>query len=253
MKLAIDRKGYITLEAAIFLPVFILAIVSLMYYINIFSITENIYYSTFDETSRLSSKASVMKIAPGFTYDLNSRIKSENPALDESRVERFRYLYWDGDLDNLIMVEGKYSVGLSIPLGLGNDYPINTRVKCRGFTGLKTVGNPMTFEELESEGVWDPVWIFPSSGEKYHIYSCTYVRANARETVLTSEVKQKYGSCSLCKSADIAIGSLVYCFIENGTVYHKNSCKQVKRYTIEINREEAIRKGYTPCSKCGGG
>ena len=110
MKPATDKKGYITLEAAIFLPVFILAVVSLLYYINIFSITENIYHSMFDEASRLSSKASVVKVAPGFTDTLQTRIRNENPAVDEMKIERFNYLYWDGDLGNMIAVDGKYTV-----------------------------------------------------------------------------------------------------------------------------------------------
>lgn len=253
MKHVTDRKGYITLEAAVFLPVFILAVVSLLYYINVFSIMENVYYSTFDETSRLASKAGTVKTAAGFTSVLKNRIEKENTAIDGLDIDKFRYLYWDGDMNNMIAVEAQCNVELDIPLGFGHMYPVNTRVKCRGFTGLKEIGKTMTFEEMECTGTWDPVWIFPDSGEKYHSSSCTYVSVNAQEKVLTSELKQKYEACSLCDSSSAAVGSIVYCFTENGTVYHLDSCSQIDRYTIEINKEEAIGKGYTPCSKCGGG
>ena len=130
MRPVTDKKGYITLEAAIFLPVFILAIVSLLYYINVFSITENIYYSTFDETSRLASKASVRKTVPGFTDKLKKRINNENPVISESDIQRFRYLYWDGDLNNMIAVDGQYAVELNMPLGFDHLYPI-TVILCR--------------------------------------------------------------------------------------------------------------------------
>ena len=250
---AVTKKGYAVIEAAIILPVFILAIVSLIYYINILSIQENVYNSTLDEVSRLASKASVVKTAPGFTSTVKSRVRSENPAIDSVEIDKFRYLYYDGDLNNMISIDGKYSVNLSLPAEFGHEYPVSVRVKCRGFTGLRTQGNVMTFDEMESEGVWNPVWIFPMSGEKYHHAGCTYVKANAREMVLTADLKQKYAACSLCDSGTVPAGAFVYCFENSGTVYHRDTCKQVERYAIEVNKSEAVDKGYAPCSKCGGG
>jgi len=249
----VTKKGYIVIEAAIMLPVFILAIVSLMHYINVLSVQENIYNSTLDEASRLASKASVVKVAPGFSSVIKERVREENPAVSEMTIKKFKYLYFDGDLDNMIVLDGKYYMNLKLPITFGHSYPINVRVKCRGFTGVKKKGKPMSFAEMESEGEWLPVWIFPTSGEKYHTPGCTYVKANAREVVLTGQLKKKYNSCSLCDSDAVSIGAFVYCFEENGTVYHKDTCKQVTRYAIEINKTEAVDKGYTPCSKCGGG
>lgn len=253
MKRVTERKGYVTLEAAIFLPVFILALVSLVYYINIFAVKENVYYDTFEETSRLASKASVVKYAPGFTTELGNRIHEENPVITDLDISRFRYLYWDGDLDNMIVVDGDYTVELELPIGFGHSYPVNMDVKCRGFTGLRKKGDPMSFDEMETEGIWDPVWVFPMSGEKYHSSTCTYVKANAREMVLNSELKRKYDPCSLCDAHTLQVGALAYCFVENGSVFHQSTCRQVERYAMEMNKEDAVNKGYTPCSKCGGG
>lgn len=252
MKL-VTKRGYVTLEAAIILPVFILAVVSLMYYINILSIQENIFNSTLDEASRLASKASVVKTAPGFKSVVIKRIKSENEAIDYAKIENFRYLYFDGDLSNMIAIDSKYRVDLNLPADFAHGYPIDVLIKCRGFTGIRKKGDVMTFEEMESEGIWDPVWIFPMSGEKFHDSGCSYVKANAREMVLTREIKNKYNACKLCDASSVVTGSFVYCFEKNGTVYHRETCKQVERYTIEVNREEAVGKGYKPCSKCGGG
>ena len=253
MKPVTEKKGYVTLEAAVFLPVFILAVVSFVSFINIFSILENIYYSTFEEVSRAASKASVVKAAPALGYTLKSRVESDNPAVCGSEIEKIRYLYFDGNLDNMIAVDGKYTIDIDLPLGFGHEFTLTSSVKCRGFTGLRADGDPMSYDEMESEGIWDPVWIFPMSGEKYHGGTCTYVKANAREMVLTGEMQRKYEPCSLCNAAGVQTGSYVYCFIENGTVYHTDNCRQVQRYTLEINREEAVNKGYRPCSKCGGG
>lgn len=253
MKRVINKKGSVTVETAIFLPIFILALVSLVYYINVFSVQENVYYCTFEEMSRLASKSSVVKYSPGFTKQLKSRIKEENPVITDLEINRFRYLYWDGDMDNLISVDGSYSLELQLPTGFGHLYPFDVKVKGRGFTGLRKNGDLMSFEEMESEGLWEPVWVFPMSGEKYHTSTCTYVRANARELVLNSEIKRKYEPCSLCDADTLTQGTLVYCFLENGSVYHRNTCRQIERYAMEMNKTDAVDKGYTPCSKCGGG
>ena len=253
MKHVTDRKGYIVVEAAIFLPVFVLVVVSIIYYINFFSVIEGVAYSTIEETARTASKAKIVEVTPGFTSILKTRIENDNPAVQDYHVNRYRYRYWDGDLNNMISVNAEYYIELKLPLGFNNNLNLESNVKCRGFTGVKRNGNPMSFDEMESDGVWDPVWIFPTSGEKYHSSSCTYVRANAKEMVLSTELRHQYDSCQLCDSENIPIGTYVYCFTENGTVYHGYTCRQVERYAVEINKEEAVDKGYGPCSRCGGG
>lgn len=248
-----SRKGYITLEASIILPVFIIGMLSLGYYIKVFGIMENVTYSIMDETSQLASKAYVTSSVPFFEGRLEKRIKKDSPYIKDLEIKNMRYLYYDGDMDDMISVSAGYHIDAGFPLGMGHTIEMTSRVKCRGFTGVKKTGNPMSFAEMESEGSWDPVWIFPMSGEKYHEENCTYVAANAREMVLTGDLKRKYNPCSLCDAKSVAIGAYVYCFVENGKVYHRESCRQITRYTIEINRSEAINKGYVPCSKCGGG
>lgn len=248
-----SKRGYITLEASIILPIFIIAILALGYYIKVFAIMEEVTYSIMDETSLLASEAYVKSNAPLFEKNLKNRIVNDSPDAENLKINKVRYLYYDGDLDDLISVSVEYDIDAGFPLGIGHTIKLNPRVKCRGFTGVEKSADAMSFEEMESEGVWDPVWIFPMSGEKYHKEDCTYVTANAREMVLTGNVKKKYSPCSLCNAENLSMGEFVYCFTENGAVYHRESCRLITRYTIEINRSEAISKGYIPCSKCGGG
>ena len=253
MKPATDRKGYIVVEASIVLPLFILAVLALGYYIKMFGIMENVAYSMMEETAKVASRAYVSEVAPLFESKLEKRITAESPELSDLEITRVRYLYSDGDMDDLIYVNAEYSISNGLPAGFGHTAEISSRIKCRGFTGVRKTAMPMSFEEMETEGVWDPVWIFPADGEKYHDGQCSYVKANAREMVLTGELKKRFSPCSQCGAEDAAAGSYVYCFMENGTVYHTEDCRQVTRYTTEINRSEAIDKGYAPCSKCGGG
>ena len=214
---------------------------------------ENTAYCVTEETALLASRAYITNQAPLFRSQLKQRISEDNPASENLQITGFRYLYEDGNLDNLISASVAYQIRLNMPAGFEHTVDLDFRLKCRGFTGIRKQGEPMTVEELESEGQWDPVWIFPESGQRFHSETCTYVRANAREMVLTRELMQQYAACSLCKPASLPIGSFVYCFVDSGSVYHTDSCRQVDKYTIEINREDALQKGYTPCSKCGGG
>lgn len=253
MKHVTERRGFITVEAAIVLPVFLLAVIAIGSYIRLFGIMENVSYSMMDEASRAASNAYVIRVSPLLSNTVYERISEDCAGIEDLKITKVRYLYDDGDLDGMISMKAEYRSDLNLPMGMGHAVEMVSQVKCRGFVGEDNTGTTMPFDEMEKEGVWDPVWIFPSDGEKYHGESCTYVTANAREMVLTSSVKRKFSACLLCDAQEAAIGSYVYCFMENGTAYHKRECRQVTRFTIEINRNEAIDKGYSPCSKCGGG
>jgi hypothetical protein len=39
-------------------------------------------------------------------------------------------------------------------------------------------------------------------------------------------------------------------FAGSGAVYHKGSCFIVDRYVISMDEVDAVKKGYTPCSRC---
>lgn len=253
MRRATERRGFVTVEAAIVLPVFLLAVIALGYYIKLFGIIENVSYSMMDEASRAASNAYVMKASPMLGSTMHERIIHDCKDIEDLRITKVRYLYNDGDMDGMISIRAEYRTGTDLPLEMGHVNEMITRVKCRGFVGMENTGSPMPFDEMEKEGVWEPVWIFPADGKKYHRENCSYVTANAHEMVLTSAIKRRFSACELCDAETAATGSYVYCFMENGTVYHLRECRQVSRFTIEINRSEAINKGYTPCIKCGGG
>ena len=247
------RGGYITLEAALVLPLFIIAVLAIGYYIKVFGVMENVSYSMMDETARIASKAYITESVPLFESKLKKRITEDVPEAEDVDISAFRYLYTDGDKNDLIYVRTGFEMDSELPLGFGHTYKSDVSVKCRGFTGTENKGTPMSFDEMEEEGTWESVWIFPDRGEKYHSSTCSYVKANVSEMVLTGEIKDKYVPCSQCDAEKAKTGEFVYCFRESGTAYHRENCRHVTRYTIEINKEDAVDKGYSPCSKCGGG
>jgi len=246
------KKGYITLEAAIFLPVFIIAVLTLGYFIKVIGIQENVTYSAMDEANRLASQAYLIRAAPGFPNDLESRLQQENRAAEDVQVSGFHYLYSDLENDGLISFSVSGKVRLNLPFDLKNGFGMENHFKCRGFIGKSNRGTVMSFDDMEKEGDSQMVWIFPMSGTRYHSKSCSYVTAYATQVVLNSAIRSRYEPCRLCKPQDLPDGSFVYCFLNAGGAYHRADCKTIDRYTIEIEKEEALKKGYLPCSKCQG-
>ncbi len=253
MKQYISKKGYFTLEAALFLPVFIIGILTLAYCIKLFSTAENVTNSLLDETGHLAAQAYGKQTAPEFPAKLKLRVREENGRLRNFEITEFRYLHRSRGKDGLLTVACRYRIDLSLPLHLRDSFEMESRVQCRGFIGKRSAGISMPFSEMEKNGDSSLVWIFPDWGQKYHRETCTYVTNHARQMVLTKELVKRFRPCELCGSGSMRVGSYVYCFIRAGMVYHKDSCKTVEKYTIEIEKEDAAAKGYTPCSKCGGG
>lgn len=52
------------------------------------------------------------------------------------------------------------------------------------------------------------------------------------------------------KISEIKDTSGIVYITDTGNKYHKNSCKYLKKSKNEITLNDAIKKGYTPCSKC---
>ena len=44
----------------------------------------------------------------------------------------------------------------------------------------------------------------------------------------------------------------VFCFFHSGEVYHRGDCPSVDKYYEKIQKREAISRGYSACSICGG-
>ena len=247
------KKGYFTLEAAVFLPLFIMGVLTLGYLINIFSTAENVTHSVLDEAGHLAARAYGSKAAPFFPERTENRLRKENRQLEAVKIHRFRYLYQEGGRNGLISMNVRYRIRLPAPLNMIDSFEMESRVRCRGFIGSRNGGKPVSFDEMEKNADSEPVLIFPMWGQRYHNEVCGYVKANARQSVLTSRIKKLYNPCQLCKPDELALGSYVYCFPDTGRAYHKGSCNMIDKYTVEIEKEDALAKGYTPCSKCKGG
>jgi len=245
-------KGFYTLEAVIVLPVVVLTVLSLGYFMKVEGAWENSMHIAFDESSKSAAEAYPTGIAVVKRYDIENRIMRENPEIESVEVSRLLMGYSDSVSDKLTSFNIRMSMNMELPMGFSRKFNFQSRIKYRGFVGKKVVNSPMGTYGLEEDVISDPVSIFPMSGEKYHDENCTYVKAAVSQRVLTSAIKSKYKSCNLCNSSEVPAGSIVFCFTGDDTAYHKGTCRTIRRHTAVIDKSDARRKGYSPCSKCGG-
>lgn len=247
-----STKGFYTVEAAIFLPFVILAVLSLGYFMKIEGLWENCIHGAVDESAVIAAKA-YNGTEPMMTASkVRQRIEEDNPQLDSIEIKNVRIMYADSYNDNLISYRIKAEEKLALPLSFQWTFALESEIKFRGFVGKRESGNPLGAEGLESEAAKQPVWIFPRSGEKYHTQTCTYVKAAVRPVVLTGSLKNRYDACGICGSGSMPAGSIVFCFGSEDTSYHRGTCRTINRRTVVIDKMEAVEKGYTPCTKCGG-
>lgn len=239
------RGGFYTVETAIFLPLVILAVLSIGYFTKIDATWESAMHGALDESSLAASRA--YPVSPS---RIENRIASDNPQLKYVRAGRFLRGYSDGISDNLTSYVVNAGMDMKLPLGFSRDSDFTAGVKYRGFVGKQSRSSGMGAEGLENDMPQDPVWIFPLSGIRYHKENCTYVKASVSGHILSPSLKRKYTSCGLCCSEDMSTGDLVFCFKGENTAYHRGSCPSIDRHTVVVDRSEAIKKGYTPCSKC---
>lgn len=246
------KRGSYTLEAAIFLPLFIVGILTLGFTIRMISTAENITFAATDEARLAAKYAYNIPISPFFASKLESRMMEENPNIASVEVEEYRYLYQDQDHDGLISFRLNYWISTGLPLGMIEGMVASQQYLGRGFIGRTSEGTPITFDEMETNSTACMVWLFPEGGERYHTKSCSFISSYPIQTVLNHEIRERYAACQKCGSAEVEDGSQVYCFREYGESYHLNSCPTVDKYVISMEKDQAEARGYTPCLKCGG-
>ena len=246
-----NTKGFYTLEAALFLPIVVIAVISLGYFMKIEGAWEGCMHGALDESSLAASKS----------YDnenmltalkVKKRIAGDNSRLSSVRIKNVICGYSEKGVDGLVSYTFEAEQKLDMPAGFDRSFEFEGKIKFRGFIGKKITDSPMGKQGLENPEAGEPVRIFPYSGKRYHSESCTYVRAAVVRKILDSSIKRKYNTCTACDSENISYGSVVFCFRGENTAYHRGTCRTISRHTIVADKAEAVKKGFLPCSKCGG-
>jgi hypothetical protein len=247
------QNGYLAVETAIFLPIFIIGLLTFGYLIKFLLIEEAIFHAFTDETRVLCSEARINPLnVVQFESVLERRTSEEiGDNVSSMDVDHVLYLYPANGMTGMISMDLNYDVNVRLPVQIVKILPVAESLMCRGFIGSKEDLDPLGFDEMEKVKDSDLVWIFPRAGGKYHDENCICIKSEPFQVVLSYKIKKAYSPCSICDSKNLAVGSLVYCF-KTGNSYHSANCPSVDKYVISIEKDEAIKKGYSACLKCGG-
>lgn len=246
------KKGAYIVEAVIVVPIFIMAVMMLISIIPIIATCENITYATVDELKLENVKAAFRKNQIALSTSLNYRIRTENDQVSMWNIDKLDYLYQAEDMEDLISLTSTSVFSQKNPLGLFSSVVYESQVISRAFTGKIHKEPPSAREDFEEEKEEQWVYIFPEWGKKYHGKKCTYIQSACQMNYLSQTTKRQYDPCKLCDAKTAEIGTPVFCFTNTGQVYHKAGCRIIDKYYIEMEKGDAVAKGYGACSKCGG-
>ncbi len=250
-----SRRGSLIVDAACFMPIFLIAMMMLLFVAMQAGVDDTVVAagckgaqacsladSAFEGNSSVTSATS---FAAGFYLSLHNEWE-EGPTVLLTGFQ--------SDLTE------KISPGLSID---GICEAKASVLRKAGFEGLlsKLVNSKrrIVFRPWRGESARtcasgsDRVYVFPKSGERYHVEGCRILREGSVQLILNAELRNKFSGCKLCDSSMLPDGAFVYMFSQDSRTYHKKSCSCITKYFVSMPKSEAIEKGYTPCMICSGG
>ena len=246
-----SRRGSYIVEAAITLPLFLIAVMVMSSVILMYSCIESSSFAAAGELRRSGAEAIYADTSVLLPFRLKEEIRKKHSQVDSLRVTDYGYRVSRWGQDELIALTVDMRLRTPNPLGLRAKADYDLSMVTRAYVGKIRSNEPMSEEEMSGEGA-DPVYIFPKRGERYHSAGCGFLTAASTSGVLTSSIKSRYKSCPLCGSVHAAPGSRIYYFPSYGDDYHLPGCSALQRNYVEIDKKDAVERGYSPCSKCGG-
>lgn len=197
-----NKRGSYIVEASITLPLLIISICSLMFIVKIIATCEAITFVTSN---------SLLDTIFGYNIGFNEKslckdVEEISKSLSDFKVTKYRYLYEDNEMTDLIALDVKVDFSVTSAIGINGNISFTEELLCRGFTGTSQKKSPLPEADFNQLKCATLIYVFPKYGERYHIGECRYIKKSE---------------------------------IENG-------------YIVRMDREDALRKGYTPCIVCQG-
>lgn len=243
-------KGSVTIETAMILPFFLLAMICIIYMMEVMVIRTSIRSGMQYAAKNIAEKVYVLPVVS--VNELEEQIIQAIGAerLDRSVVvngsggihcEQSRISVMTGILD----VKVQYQVKVPVPAISNISVPMQESIKVKGWCGYSGGG---FYNDLE-----ETVYL-TENGMVYHKkYDCSYLELSIRgvsaEEVDTIRNKDQgiYHACEVC--AKKGKNELVY-VTDYGNRYHNSlNCSGLKRTIYAVPISEAAGKGV--CSKCG--
>lgn len=260
---ALYMEGSLTLEASIVLPVYVLAIIVLMFFIQAIQIQMRIQNALTNQTIKIAGYAYYIDVTgiPDVPENFLEAEYIKSSVINELGEDFFETAYISNgkkgfslNLSNIMdngIIDVAIQYYMNVPydmFGLGK-IPFVARARCRAWTGDGT-----------SSEEWNTTMVYVTEkGTVYHRErECTYIKSDILSCVFSeiSNVRNSSGAiyypCSLCCVGEIRQGSEIY-YTKYGTRYHSlYYCTNLQNNVFAVSLDEAKEK-YRACSKCGDG
>ena len=243
-------QGSVTVEAALALPLFLFAILSLIYMLEIQAIRLTVSSAA---QGAAKTAAEDMAVLPVFNpikvkSDIVRIIGAER--LERSIVEGGSsgihcLRSWYEPDSGVIHVELDYKVRLPFPKFTNAGMKCRESFLVRAWTGYKNSG-------MDSDD--DKIVYVTDTGGVYHTnYQCNYLKLSIRfvpysgVSDLRNEGGGKYHACERCVHGGASAGVYI---TDYGSKYHNSlNCSGLKRTVYSVKKGEC--QGMGECSKCG--
>lgn len=254
------QKGIMTIEAAVVLPLFMFAIITMLYLISIVRIENEVGYAL-DQTGKLLSQYSYASSLggqdsnPSIPVNALSSLYAKSEIISLAGSERINNSCIKNgalgitcflnptDVDNIELTV-KYKIELPLKLFNLKDINIIQSVKVKKWTGYKPP---------DSDGV-EMVYV-TETGTVYHTnINCSYLQLSISQVnkneldSLRNNSGAKYYKCEKCGSK--FVGSNKVFITNSGNKYHTSlDCSGLKRSIMSIPITQV--GGKAKCSRCG--
>ena len=241
-------SGSLTVEAALSLPIFLMAAVILLWPLKVMDGERRLMTAMEEMADAAAAEPEAAKLSQATLLLLPDRelFREVLPAAGVTEGE--------GQ-----MVTVSVSLGIRWPVSLLSDLFVPGHlltVEKRTWTGREG-GHGRSYAAVSEEEEY--VYLGKNSAESkvYHLSAgCSYLDnvmkavPAADVTALRNAYGEKYHRCPSCRPADTGT---VYIF-ENGNAYHAGAdCAAIGAYVTKITKKEALERGYHVCHRCSSG
>ncbi len=280
-------QASLTVEAALVMPLFLFAILSLLYFIQIITVQEFIQSAITKMGINMAKTAYVYEDFAGMeeVLDFDATIFGAEieinlgdfakSMIDQTILKRYGREYLDVDRINRSCIrEGfdgisfsgskilqeedaidivvRYRMAIPVKLFAIGDMQLIQRVRVRAWTGHQVAS---TYEQEEEENSQEEVVYITETGKVYHLNAaCSHIRLSVSAvsgipTAQRNDSGGKYYPCEKCCDGEHSPYATYY-ITSDGTRYHsRRDCSRIKRNVKEIPRAKAGNR--LACKRCG--
>lgn len=244
-------SGSYLVEGAICLPLFIIGILTFLSVILMYAAVENANYVGADEMRRAMAEARIFPSHITASRRIKNRMMEYSHLVESTSIRDLRFRTEYKGIDEVIAISMDMELKARNPMNFMSSARYRMSLMSRAYVGKKRSLKPATDSDMQDKNAAG-VYVFPKRGEKYHREGCTFMKAGTVTRSLDPYVRKQYKNCPVCHSSKAKNGTTVYVFPKYGEGYHLKSCGVLNRRYMEMEKETALERGYTPCSKCGG-